>query len=82
MILGFMLSRLSFSHMLHDIWMKIATSYAQKDGNSQHSLLIIFLILHSHTRICQHLGFQFHFVVIGALVLFVFFWFRVCEQGK
>jgi hypothetical protein len=30
MILGFMLSKLSFAQMLHDIWMKIATSYVQK----------------------------------------------------
>ena len=45
----------------------------QKDGFSQRVLLIVFLILHSHTLSCQHLGYQIHFVQIGGFWLFFAF---------
>ena len=59
--------------------MKIATSYVQKDGNSYCALLIVFLILHSRTLVCQYLGFRFHFAKTGVLC---FYWFLFMNYGR
>ena len=83
MILGFMLSRLSFSHMLHDIWMKIVTSYAQKGWKFP-----TFITYHLPYPTLSHTYLPTPRVSVPlcrnwciSVVCFVF-WLRVCETRE
>jgi hypothetical protein len=59
--------------------LKLQHRMPKNDGNSQCSLLIVFPILHSHTLVCQDLGFYFHLLKTN---VFLFFCLGFMEQGK